>query len=116
MKINKFEEIIAWQKGKELSIYVYKIFENSRDFAFRDQMQRAAISITNNIAEGFERSGNKEFSRFLFIAKGSSAEVRSMSYVALELKYITKNDFDYIYNTALEISKMLSGLIRTLTL
>lgn len=114
MTIEKFEDIISWQKSKDLAIYIYKIFRDNRDFGFRDQVRRAGVSISNNIAEGFERKGNKEFSKFLYIAKGSSAEVRSMAYVALELAYITKQEFQHIYNSTLEISKLLSGLIKTL--
>jgi four helix bundle protein len=114
MKILKFEDILVWQKSKELNIVVYMIFKNCRDFSFRDQIQRASVSIMNNIAEGYERSGNKEFRKFLYIAKGSSAEVRSMLYLALELKYITKDEFNDVYDRSLEISKMLSGFIKTL--
>jgi four helix bundle protein len=72
------------------------------------------LSITNNIAEGFERKGNKEFKQYLFIAKGSSAEVRSMLYIARERKYISKKDFNTMYAMTLEISKILSGFIKTL--
>lgn len=114
MKILKFEDISAWQKSKDLSIIIYKLFKNCRDFSFRDQILRASVSIMNNIAEGYERNGNKEFRNFLYIAKGSSAEVRSMLYLALELNYITKEEFDDAYKRALEISKMLSGFIKTL--
>lgn len=114
MLIAKFEDIISWQKSRELTVYIYKTFKNNRDFSFRDQVQRAAISISNNIAEGFERKGNKEFKKFLYIAKGSSGEVRSMAYMALDLEYISKEQFDYIYNAALNISRLLSGLIKTL--
>ena len=114
MKIEKFEDILAWQKGKILAIHVYRCFKLSKDFSFRDQIQRATISISNNIAEGYERQGNKEFSKFLFIAKGSCAEVRSMLYIALELKYISNEDFDTLYRLSLEISKILSGFIKTL--
>lgn len=114
MLIKEFEDIIAWQKGKELTLLIYKLFENNKDYSFKDQIQRASISIINNIAEGFERKGNKGFKQFLFIAKGSSAEVRSMLYIALERKYITKVEFDITYNLSLEISKLLSELIKTL--
>jgi len=114
MRIDKFEDIISWQKAKELSIRIYKNFSKSKDYSFRDQIQRAAISIMNNIAEGFERSSDKEFKYFLFIAKGSCAEVRSMLYVAYELSYISKKEFDEIHNSALEISRLISGLIKTL--
>ncbi|MFH1854927.1 MAG: four helix bundle protein [bacterium] len=114
MKFTKFEDIVAWQKAGELVISVYKIMSKNRDYSFRDQIQRAAISIMNNIAEGFERKGNKEFKQFLYISKGSAGEVRSMLYVALRLKYISKKQFDDMYNQSLTISKMLSGLIKTL--
>ncbi|PIT93585.1 four helix bundle protein [Candidatus Falkowbacteria bacterium CG10_big_fil_rev_8_21_14_0_10_43_11] len=114
MTIEKFEDILAWQKAKQLTIYVYGLFLNSRDFGFKDQMQRAALSIMNNIAEGFERRGDKELSNFLFIAKGSCAEVRSMLYVAFELGYVSRNDLNNLYNLTVEISKMLSGFIKTL--
>jgi len=114
MKIEKFEDIIAWQKSKLLSKSIYGHFINNKDYGFKDQIQRASVSIMNNIAEGFERKGDKEFSHFLFIAKGSCGEVRSMLYLALELKYISENDFQNMYNETVEISKMLSGFIKTL--
>ncbi|MEK7493906.1 MAG: four helix bundle protein [Patescibacteria group bacterium] len=114
MKIERFEDIIAWQKAGELTLLVYKIFKDSRDFGFRDQMQRASVSIMNNIAEGFERRGDKEFKHFLFIAKGSCGEVRSMVYLALELTYISKQEFEKLSNLSVEISKILSGFIKTL--
>lgn len=114
MKIEKFEDIKVWQKAKELTLLIYKTFSNNKDYRFRDQIQSASVSIMNNIAEGFERQGNKEFSRFLFISKGSCAEVRSMLYLAIDLKYISKLDFDNIFGLSEEISKMLSGFIKTL--
>ena len=77
MKIEKFEDIIAWRKAGELTANAYCDFRNIRDFGFKDQIQRASVSIMNNIAEGFERNTNKEFKNFLFIAKGSCGEVRS---------------------------------------
>ena len=114
MKINKFEDIIAWQKAKELTLLIYRVFKNNRDFSFKDQIQKAAVSIMNNIAEGFERSGNNELKKFLYISKGSCAEVRSMLILALDLKYISKEDQFKIYNLSVEISKILSGFIKTL--
>ncbi len=114
MRIDKFEEIISWQKGKELTINTYKIFKNCRDFSFKNQIERASVSIMNNIAEGFERRTNKELKNFLFIAKGSAGEVRSMLNLGLELKYISMEDFKKLYNLTLEISKLLSGFIKTL--
>lgn len=114
MKINKFEEIIAWQKSRELCKYIYHLFSKCKDYGFKDQIQRACVSIMNNIAEGFERKGNKEFIHFLFIAKGSSGEVRSMSYLAKDQNFINEFEFNNIYNKTVEISKILSGLIKTL--
>jgi len=114
MTIEKFEDILAWQKAKQLTIYIYRLFKDSRDFGFKDQILRAVLSIMNNIAEGFERRGDKELKNFLFIAKGSCAEVRSMLYVALEFGYINKNDFNNLYNLTIEISKILSGFIKAL--
>jgi len=114
MKIDKFEDILAWQKAGKLTVIIYDLYKDNRDFSFRDQLRRAAISIMNNIAEGFERGGDKELRYFLYIAKGSCAEVRSMLYVALRLEYTTKKDFDELYNLTIEISKMLSGFIKTL--
>ncbi|KKQ61461.1 MAG: S23 ribosomal protein [Parcubacteria group bacterium GW2011_GWE2_38_18] len=114
MKIEKFEDIISWQKSKEQTLAIYKLFKDNKDFSFNNQIQRATLSISNNIAEGFERSSNKEFKYFLYIAKGSCAEVRSMLYIALELNYITQKDFDNINFSANEISRLISGLIKTL--
>lgn len=114
MKIEKFEDIISWRKGVELSAIVYDIFRNNRDYGFRDQMQRAAVSISNNIAEGYERRTNKEFLNFLYIAKGSAGEVRSMLYIAIKLNYITKNQFDDLLNRCTEISRLISGFIKSI--
>jgi four helix bundle protein len=88
---------------------VHQASENSRDFGFRDQIRRASVSIMNNIAEGFERQTGKEFKQFLFIAKGSCAEVGSMLYLALELSPIKKEALDQMLGQTIEISKMLSG-------
>jgi len=114
MKISKFEDIIAWQKSRVLVNDCYYIFKNLRDYSFRDQICRAVVSIMNNIAEGYERMSNKEFRNFLFIAKGSCAEVRSMLYLAVDLGYISKEKFDKLYCATEEISKVLSGFIKTL--
>ncbi len=116
MKIQKFEEILSWQKSKELALIIYKIFKDNKDLYFKSQIQRATISISNNIAEGFERSTNKELTHFLFISKGSCAEVRSMLYIALELNYISKDEFNFLYGELIEISKLLSGFIKHLSL
>lgn len=114
MRIEKFEDILTWQKSRDLAVDIYRLFRLCRDFSFKDQIQRAVISISNNIAEGFDRKGNKELSHFLYISKGSCAEVRSMLYIALELKYIKDNDGNDLLFKTNEISKMLSGFIKTL--
>jgi four helix bundle protein len=114
MKIDKFEDILAWQKAKILTLKVYTLLRNIKDFAFRDQICRASLSIMNNIAEGFERKSDKEFKHFLFIAKGSCGEVRSMLYLAKDLSYVQDTEYLFLLNTSIEVSKMLSGLIKTL--
>ena len=114
MKVERFEDIIAWKKAKDLTLLVYKRFRQIKDFSFKSQIERASISVMNNIAEGFERQTNKEFKNFLFIAKGSCGEVRSMLSVAKELGYITDEDFLETEKLTLEISRILSGFIKTL--
>lgn len=114
MRIEQFEDIISWQKGIELSMIVYDIFRNNKDYGFRDQIQRAAVSVSNNIAEGFERQSNKELSKFLYIAKGSAGEVRSMLSIAIKLNYINQTQFNDLQNRCIEISRLLSGFIKTI--
>lgn len=114
MKIESFTDVISWQKSKELTLDMYKIFGNHKDFGFRDQIQRASVSIMNNIAEGFERRTHNELRSFLVIAKGSCGEVRSMLLLALDLKYISQEDFQRNFNLSIEISKLLAGFIKTL--
>ncbi len=121
MKFERFEDIIAWQKSEELAIDVYKMFQFSKDFGFKDQIQRASVSVMNNIAEaclparqGFERRTNNEFIYFLFIAKGSCGEVRSMLHLANKLNKINSMEYNRLKNKAEEISKIFSGLIKSL--
>ena len=114
MVIKKFEDISSWKKSKELVLLIYNTFKDSKDFGFKNQIERASVSVMNNIAEGFERQTNNEFKQFLYIAKGSAGEVRSMLYLALELNKITQNQFDKIYKLSIEISKLLAGLIKVL--
>ena len=114
MIIKKFEDIIAWQKAGALSLNVYKQFARCKDFSFNDQIKRATVSVMNNIAEGFERQTNKEFKNFLYIAKGSCGEVRSMLYLAYRLGYINETSFLSLQRDTQEISRLLSGFIKTL--
>lgn len=112
--MTQFEDIVIWQKAKAFAVDIYRTFSKSRDFAFRDQIQRASVSIMNNVAEGYERKGNKEFYHFLSIAKGSAGEVRSMLALALELGYIREKEYTEFTERALELSRMIAGLMRKL--
>jgi len=113
MQIRKFEQLIAWQKARELTKNIYLLTATerfSRDFGLRDQIQRAAVSIMSNIAEGFERAGKAEFHQFLVIAKGSCAEVRSQLYVALDTGYLTNDQFEKAHAQAEEVGRIIGGL------
>ena len=113
MQIRRFEDLIAWLKARELTKNVYLLTATerfSRDFGLRDQIQRAAVSIMSNIAEGFERGGKAEFHQFLVIAKGSCAEVRSQLYVALDVGYITNEQFEKTRAQAEEVGRIIGGL------
>lgn len=116
-RIERFEDIEAWKKGREFRKAIYacgKVGGFASDFGLRDQIRRASVSITSNIAEGFERGGNREFVHFLANAKGSCGEVRDQLYAALDERYITEKQFTSLYEQALEISRMISGFIKYL--
>ena len=111
---NRFEDIDAWQRSRELTNRIYKITSKgdfARDFGLKDQIRRASVSIMSNIAEGFKRSGTGEFAHFLATAKGSAGEVRSQLYVALDQGYISQVLFDPLIAGVTDISRMLSGLM-----
>lgn len=112
-KIEKFEELVAWQRARELTKNIYSITnqgEFSKDFGLRDQIRKASVSIMSNIAEGFERGGRSQFHHFLVIAKGSCAELRSQLYVALDVDYINKDVFKDLYSLSMETSRIIGGL------
>jgi len=114
MMITRFEDIEAWKLGRELTRAIYrasKFGEFVRDFALRDQIRRAVLSITSNIAEGFERGGNREFVQALSIAKGSAGEVRSQLYTALDEEYITEATFGDLRDQCLRLSRVIAGFI-----
>ena len=116
-KIESFEDLWVWQKGIELVKQVYLLTGEgklNKDFSLRDQLQRAAVSIPTNIAEGFERSSRKEYVLFLNIAKGSAGEVRSLLRVALEIGYLEQSRYDQLRSGVLELSRYLSNQIRSL--
>ena len=114
MKILRFEDIIAWQKAQDLAVQIYKAFELSRDFGFKDQIQRAVVSISNNIAEGFDRQSDKDFSRFLYIAQASCSEVKSMLYLAEKLEYLNSERTRILVANTEEIGKIIRGLIKSI--
>ena len=112
-KIERFEDLIAWQKARQLTADVYRVTSKgafAKDFGLRDQIQRAAVSVMSNIAEGFERGSRSEFHQFLVIAKASLAEVRSQLYIALDAGYLDQPNFDNLMNQATEASKIIGGL------
>jgi four helix bundle protein len=117
-KFRSFEEINSWQKSRIFNKKIYLITENSnfkKDFDFVRQIRRASLSISSNIAEGFERNTDKEFVYFLYVAKASAGEVRSQLYLAFDLEYIIKEEFEILLESITEISKLLSGFIKYLS-
>ena len=113
-RIEKFEDLLSWQKARQLTRLVYQATSNgmfARDFGLRDQIRRAAVAILSNVAEGFERDGDKEFSQFLSQAKGSCAEVRAQLYIALDQDYISEEEFERLKSVTVEISRLISGMM-----
>jgi four helix bundle protein len=113
-KINTFEDLKIWQDGSDVAVNIYQItsqVEMKRDYGLKDQLQRAALSITNNIAEGFEYNNNKDFIKFLRYAKGSTGEVRSMLNILLRLNLISEEEFNSLYPKLIELSKQIKGFI-----
>jgi len=112
-KVERFEDLIAWQKARQLTVEIYRVTahgEFARDFGLRDQIRRAAVSVMSNIAEGFDRGSRGEFHQFLVVAKASCAEVRSQLYVAQDVGYIAQETFGHLSSTTNELSKIIGGL------
>ena len=117
MRIERFEDIQAWQEARKLTAQIYKLTRVepfSRDFGLKDQIQRAAVSVMGNIAEGFGRKSNQDFLRFLGIAYSSVLEVQSHLYVALDLGYIDRKQFEATYNMAASTMRLIGGFINYL--
>ena len=113
-KVERFEDLEVWQGARDVVNAVYRASSNgafARDYGLRDQIRRAVVSVPSNIAEGFSRRSNKEFIQFLFISKGSAAEVQSQLYTALDQDYISQGEFDSIYETLEVVAKQLSRFI-----
>jgi four helix bundle protein len=111
--MNSFEELVAWQKARLLTKAVYDVTrrgEFAKDFGLGSQLQRAAVSVMSNIAEGFERNRRAEFHQFLSVAKASSAEVRSQLYVALDAGYLRQQEFQELSASANEVARIIGGL------
>jgi four helix bundle protein len=110
---HSFEELDVWKRACQLTVFMYEALRGSREFALRDQMLRAAVSIPSNIAEGAERGG-KDFGRFIRIARGSAAELRTQVYIARKIGLLPDQEFSHGVTELKEISKMLTGLARAL--
>ena len=113
-KVEQFEDLLCWQKARELNRMIYKVYNQgpfSRDFSLQNQVRRASVSVMSNVAEGFERGGDKEFIQFLSTAKGSCGELRCQLYVALDEAYLNETDFKRFYGMCEEISRMISGFM-----
>jgi len=111
--MNTFENLEIWKEGVELTVKIYQSLKDCRDYGFKDQIQRAAVSVPSNISEGFERQTNKKFIQYLFIAKGSCGELQTQLYIAQELKYIEENDFNTLFYQARSLSAKIAAFIKT---
>jgi four helix bundle protein len=114
MAYQSFEDLEVWQKACRLAVRIYEVLKDSRDYGLKDQMTRAAISIASNIAEGSERNSNAEFIRFLNIAKGSAAELRTQIYIACRISVITEELQKDMASELKSISSMIHGLIKSI--
>jgi four helix bundle protein len=115
MAFQSFEDLEVWQRGCRLAVDVFKGFASCRNFTMQDQVQRASLSVPSNVAEGYERNSNKEFVRFLNIAKGSCGELRTQLYISRKLDFLKKVEFDHLIGESKEISAMLHGLSRAVS-
>ena len=112
--IKNFEDMVAWQKARELAGNVYALTHHdkfARDYGLRDQIQRAASSVMHNIAEGFESGSDPEFVRFLKMARRSAGEVQSELYPALDVSYITEEELNKAYDQATEVKRLINGMM-----
>ncbi len=112
--VTRFEDLDTWKRSRILVKQIYDLTkrnEFAKDFVLKDQVRRAVVSISSNIAEGFERGGNKEFIQFLYIAKASAGELRSQIYIALDLNYVNEKEFNILKSDLNKISSMIYNLI-----
>ena len=113
MEITKFSDLLVWQKSKTLTILLFESIQ-TMNYSYKDQILRACLSISNNIAEGFGRYSPKEFIRYLNIAKGSNDEVQSMILIGKELKFFKEENVRFLFILTVEINKMITSLIKNL--
>ena len=114
MALQRFEDIIAWQKAQDLAVDIYRIASGIKDYGFSDQYRTAVISVSNNIAEGFNRESKSDFVRFLIYAKSSCSEVKSMTYLGNRIGHLNTKESNHILGQCNEIQKILGGFIRAL--
>ena len=117
MYVKYFEDLEIWKEARWLTKEIYRLTSGpkfSKDFSLRGQIRSAAVSVMSNIAEGFERGGNQEFSQFLYVAKGSCGEVRAHLYVAVDQGYISANESEDLLNAFKRLSSMIGSLINYL--
>jgi four helix bundle protein len=114
MAYQSFEDLEVWQRGCRLTVDIFQAFADCKNFSFRDQIQRSALSIPSNVAEGSERGSTKDFAHFLNIAKGSCGELRTQLYIARKLDFLARTAFDALIKESKELSKMLEGLRRSM--
>lgn len=107
-----FEDLVVWKRSSSLAVNIYNLLRGCKDYGLRDQIIRSVISISSNIAEGFERNSNKQFAQYLQIAKGSCGELRSQLYICAEIGLLDSGQAEVLRNEAIEISKMIHGLIK----
>ena len=113
-KFTQFEDIESWKKARKITNKIYDLSDKGsfgRDFSLKDQIRSASVSIMSNIAEGFEREGNREFMNFLSIAKGSCAETRSQLYIALDREYLSNTEFEEVNAELLQTGRLIGGLM-----
>jgi len=115
--VRSFQDLEAWILGRELAKEIYRETSKGsfrKDFGLKDQVRRAAVSVVSNIAEGYERNGDKQFIQYLYMAKGSIGELRTQLCIASDLSYLTEESFEKLWNMATRTGEIISGLIRYL--
>jgi four helix bundle protein len=114
LRIERFEDVDSWKEARLLVSDIYRLLANCRDFGFKDQMQRAAVSVMSNIAEGFDRGSNREFIQYLVISRGSVSEVKSFAYAGFDIGHVDAKAFEAIKARCVKLINLLNGFIRFL--